>query len=780
MEVPFCWLRDWLVWDQDPRDLIPIFESCGLEVEGIEKKNFPLRESVVGRVVGYDEESSALHLSLGDKGFAFAYLPVEDAPPIGSCVPFFFLSQIEKSSISIPSQCNGIVGGWSPTISEKIFPILPLELSEEGKLLSHWCREEYVFSLAFTPDLSFCQNIRGLAFYISSIKGIPFAHTDWANSFFDLQNKGDVVTQVTIEATSAVRNYSWAEVEPTSSSWLPWDLYLRLRLAGESEEAAFLDLLRYVLLDAGHPFLCCDLDKVVDTNFRLVWGGKSSMEIGGRSLSLVAEDLTLKSGDASIFLSGVATADQFRPYNKTKRCFLEMAIFEPEQVAKTSRYHNLLTPEARCLEHVRSSYSFYLSWKRFESLCDTYLLASIVGRKSIQVGDQLPSTRSIPFPINLPQRILGLSWSEKAIEKAIKELGHKVISSSHDQLVCSVSTERTDLHGPEDLLDDLVKKIGLESIPRPAMLRTPLIPSSHDPLYPFMRTIRNRLCGWGFQEILGMDLTSFEKVDQVKNLLGVEKPVRLVNPSSSDREFLRPSLLVSFLEHLERNLSHHDRSFRLFEMGRVYCLINGSFQTEDRLGIFLAGNFIQTPFWEIDGNIKPGDIFDLLGWIEALGYTNQMSISSRPSISSIFQEGQQADLFIGEEKIGVAGKLSHIFGNEPILFAELKLIPCQTNQPDPFVPLPSYPGSSRDVTITLPSEIAYSDLRKILPENEMLEKTTLLSVHKMEDSKCLTVRFFYRSKKKTLSNEEVDEAHRKVVQLLDKELTILKGGMLSL
>ncbi|RDB31855.1 phenylalanine--tRNA ligase beta subunit-related protein [Candidatus Similichlamydia laticola] len=772
MEVPFCWLREWLVWDHDPRDLIPVLESCGVEVERFEKRNFLLRESVSARVVGHEEEASCVQLSLGDKGSALAYVPVGTLPPLGSYVPFLFLSQIEGGKSSFPGRCNGVIGSWIQDAFPSVLPLLPSVLSEEGKLLSHWCSEASVFSLSVTPDLSFCQSIRGLALYLSSLKGIPLVHPEWRHSQVDLPEKGEVRTQIAVEAISAFRQYGWSELQVQNACWLPWDLYSRLCMSGLDPGPTLTSVAQYVSINMGYPFLCCDLDRVSDPYLRLVWGVKSSLTVGGKSLPLDAEDVVLKSGDDSLLLSGVTEGDSYRVSPKTKHALVEMAVYEPDQIGRTARRHQLLTPEARLLEHVCSTHAFHSAWRQFEVLCDTHNIASLLGRRWLQIADPLPMTRSIPFPVNLPKRILGLSWSEKEVTKAMKELGHAVVSSSTEQIICSVSTERCDLHGAEDLLDDLVKKIGLDSLPRPPSLRVPLSERMHDPLFPLICSLRHRLCGWGFQEILSLDFASSQKVSVSQALLRGEQAVRLQNPSSTEREFLRSSLLVSFLEHIERNLSHEERSFRLFEIGKVYSrLSNGKWKAEDRLGLFLVGDFMQETFWSDQKDQRRGDLFDLLGWLEEIARTNCTSFSAHPSTYSLFQEGQQADLLIQGEWFGVVGKLTSSLISVPSFFAEICLTPLVSSRKNNlFEVMAAYPGSSRDVTVTLDTFIPYSRVQQHFPAHELLEKWSLLSVYPEGKRQHLTFRLSYRSVKKTLSNEEVEEAHQQVVQILRANL----------
>ena len=90
-------------------------------------------------------------------------------------------------------------------------------------------------------------------------------------------------------------------------------------------------------------------------------------------------------------------------------------------------------------------------------------------------------------------------------------------------------------------------------------------------------------------------------------------------------------------------------------------------------------------------------------------------------------------------------------------------------------PIPQFPSSERDWTIitkeNVPVQTFFEIFNKI--SNDILEKVFLLDIYKdqkIDNQKNVTFRFIYRDKTKTLSFEEVEKSHNKLMQETKKIL----------
>ena len=61
-----------------------------------------------------------------------------------------------------------------------------------------------------------------------------------------------------------------------------------------------------------------------------------------------------------------------------------------------------------------------------------------------------------------------------------------------------------------------------------------------------------------------------EELQKVDQLDGANLPLKIANPLSADREYLRPTLRASLLATLADNWRHSGGPFLLFEAGHVF------------------------------------------------------------------------------------------------------------------------------------------------------------------------------------------------------------------
>ncbi len=91
-----------------------------------------------------------------------------------------------------------------------------------------------------------------------------------------------------------------------------------------------------------------------------------------------------------------------------------------------------------------------------------------------------------------------------------------------------------------------------------------------------------------------------------------------------------------------------------------------------------------------------------------------------------------------------------------------------------MTPLPQFPASERDLTLPLPLKMTMETVFEAIEKHksELLESATLIDLYLPEagEVKNATFRFVYRDPLKTISFEEVEKAHAKMVDCLKQLL----------
>jgi phenylalanyl-tRNA synthetase beta chain len=252
------------------------------------------------------------------------------------------------------------------------------------------------------------------------------------------------------------------------------------------------------------------------------------------------------------------------------------------------------------------------------------------------------------------------------------------------------------------------------------------------------------------------------------------KAIELRNPLSEDHVALRPNLISGLLDVLERNIRAGAESVSFFEIGRVFP---PSEDEERHLGILLWGDIESVSNWRSQTR-RNLDLFDLKGTLEGIVPNLSFGLAKRPDFALAIE------IFSDEKRIGFAGQLSANKSSTPgsVFIAELDLdrFP-MGGSAKKFRELDRYPAITRDIAMIVPEKLTHAEILRAIknPSEPLLEKVQLFDLFTAQDGadsissgKSLAYRLTYRSKNRTLTNEEVTAAHTKIRERLKRELGV--------
>jgi len=251
--------------------------------------------------------------------------------------------------------------------------------------------------------------------------------------------------------------------------------------------------------------------------------------------------------------------------------------------------------------------------------------------------------------------------------------------------------------------------------------------------------------------------------------------IEIENPLSKEQEILRPTLLPSLLKCVSYNLRQKQGYINIFELAKIYSPGENSFPKERSvLGFALCG---RRSWLSESGKVsQEAGLLDLKGIIEAL--------FARLGIESYHfqQKGRgRTDIYLkSESPVGSILQFSKDvlekfeIKNKEVVAGQLYL-ESLFEEPSPkkkFSSLPVYPGISRDISIVLKEEFSAGDIlaqirEKAGPLLEEVKVTDFYRGKQIPDGyKGLTISCFYRSRKRTLSDEEISPLHAQVSESL--------------
>jgi phenylalanyl-tRNA synthetase beta chain len=171
------------------------------------------------------------------------------------------------------------------------------------------------------------------------------------------------------------------------------------------------------------------------------------------------------------------------------------------------------------------------------------------------------------------------------------------------------------------------------------------------------------------------------------------------------------------------------------------------------------------------------DFFDLKGVIESLVADLHLpNAFYAPSSLAYLHPGRAAQLILGEKSVGSFGQLHptvaghYGLGNRAALVAELDLESILTKVPERyhFKPVPRFPSALRDIAIVVEEAITAEQVMKELRAagGDLLSDIRLFDVYRGESippgTKSLAFALSYQAPDRTLTDKEVDKAHKKI------------------
>jgi phenylalanyl-tRNA synthetase beta chain len=242
---------------------------------------------------------------------------------------------------------------------------------------------------------------------------------------------------------------------------------------------------------------------------------------------------------------------------------------------------------------------------------------------------------------------------------------------------------------------------------------------------------------------------------------------------------MRHSMLTGLLEAASANL-RQTSEVRLFEIGSVYLPQPGQLLPQEprKLGVLLSGRRYEE-FWADGGQTPKGtlDFYDLKGVIESLLVDLHLTdVTWCPVKNPALHPGKGAEILAGTTRLGSLGelhpKVAEALGlpGRTVLVAELDLEAVRGSLPARFAytPVPRFPAALRDVAVivaeAIPAERVCAEIRAA--GGTLLREVRLFDLYRGESiptgTKSLAYALTYLAEDRTLTDKEVDRAHKAI------------------
>jgi phenylalanyl-tRNA synthetase beta chain len=383
------------------------------------------------------------------------------------------------------------------------------------------------------------------------------------------------------------------------------------------------------------------------------------------------------------------------------------------------------------------------------------------------------ATEKLEIHLHRLTRLLGVEIESTQVRQLLQRLGFDVLQEDADRLTLESTHAISSLRRREiDVIEAVARAYGFEAI----RAQWPVGGTSvgcRDRLEEFQDRLRRTLVGLGCHEALNVGLLS--DADSFSD----EKTVRL----RRRRLWLRRTLLTELLRNIQHNQKAGVDGIRLFELGKVFQIEEGTVRERLMLGLALAGRAKVA----LAG---PAQIYtwrDLKGLIESLllelGLRN--FTFERAGDGLWFDPRRSLAVKAKEEPLGHLGapreELAARFGvlSERVLLAELdleriysRLLTLSTPVWSELKPkvAPAYPYVRRRLLVNAPAETKESAVRWVLEGEKCVEEVFLSELEPQRHRKIFRYEITFRDWNQSLSDADVAEMLARLTRRLAKEL----------
>ncbi|MEM5581282.1 phenylalanine--tRNA ligase subunit beta [Roseibium sp. AS2] len=579
MKFTLSWLKEYLDTDASLEEIVERLTMIGLEVEEVTNQADRLKPFRIARVLEATQHPNAdrLRVLKVDTGSGDPVQIVCGAP------------NARTGLVGVLGNPGDYIPGLDITLSVgkirdvESFGMMcserELELSEEhdgiidlpedapvGMSYAQWAGlDEPVIEIGLTPNRPDCTGVYGIA------RDLAAAGLGKLKERSHEQVRGSYPCPVSInldfgDTKPLCKAFGLRMVRGVKNGPSPKWLQDRLTAIGLRPINALVDMTNYITFDQGRPLHVFDADKVHgDLVVRRAAKGEKIEGLNNKSYELDDTICVIADDNGVESLGGILGGVPSGCTEGTVNVLIESALWDEDGIAATGRKLGVNT-DARYRFERGVDPDYMMPGLEYA----TRMVLDLVGgepSEPIQAGEIPDNSLIIEFPYSEIKRLSGVDVIPAEANVTLKSLGFWV-SGAGETVKVAVPSWRPDIEGKADLVEEVVRIIGLERVPFTPLPPTGTVGQKVLTTGQIRRgRARRALAARGFNEAVTW---SFISRDQAELFGGGSAALALANPISGEMSDMRPSLLPGLLAASQRNADRGTGDVALFEIGQVF------------------------------------------------------------------------------------------------------------------------------------------------------------------------------------------------------------------
>jgi phenylalanyl-tRNA synthetase beta chain len=787
MKFTLSWLKDHLETEASLEDITTRLTQIGLEVEHVTDSSAALKPFIVGEITHAEQHPDADRLRVCDVNTGSGMLKIVCGAPNaraglktalarpGDVIPSS--GQVLKAGVIRGVESQGMMCSERELgLPETVDGIIELpETAQPGQPITNVLNVgDPVIEINLTPNRADCASVYGIARDLSAtgIGSLKTLRKTTVPGSFD----SPIGVGIEEAAKTDCPLFIGRAIKHVANKPSPAWLQDRLRAIGVKPISALVDVTNYFTFDLGRPLHVFDMDRL---NGRLTirhgYEGEKLQALNGKSYDIAPSHLIIADDSAPVSLAGVMGGEATGCSDDTTSVFVEVALFRPGIVAAMGRELGITSDARYRFERGVDPAFLYdaveLATKMIIDLCGGEASEIVVAgtephwrRELTLYADRVKNLGGVDVPVDRQMQIL------EAL--GFKFEGTTIIPPSW----------RADVEGEADLVEEILRIVGYDSIPA-----IPL-PRSDGIARPAVNAAQKRqmlakrlLASRGLSEAVTFSFTSSATLQHFE---AQADSLKLLNPISADLDAMRTTIVCNLAQAAARNAARGQPDSALFEVGPIYResgqeIVATMLRSGDAVPRSWAGAARGVGVFDVKA--------DVLALLAALGVPDSVSIE--PTAPAWYHPGRSGSVKLGHKVLATFGELhpriAQALGCDSAVataevFFDALPEPKQKGTARPLLTLSPYQSVTRDFAFVVRNDVSAAAVIKAAraADKTLIATVDVFDIYSgkgVEDGhKSLAIGVTLQPADRTLTDAEIEQ----VAQAVIKAVTEATGAKL--
>ena len=786
MKVPFNWLKDYVEVNIDAKDLGDRLTLSGSALEEVITQGDEIKNIVTGKIVEITQHPDADKLKVCQVDIGKETIQIVTAATNmkeQDIVPVALHKSILADGTEIKKgKLRGVVSNGMFCSEEELgiagdepvhgLMILPGDAPLGMDIKEYLNLNKSILDFDITSNRPDCLSMVGMARETAATLGTSYK---MPNLNYEVRSNENINDKIKVEVRDSLcRRYMARGVKNVKVMPSPGWMQERLLEAGVRPINNIVDITNFVMLEIGEPMHAFDAREIKSGKI-VVERAKDDevfVTLDGVERKLDSSYLCIKDNETSIGLAGIMGGLNSEIKEDTTEVIFEAANFDGTNIRVNSKKLNLRSESSSRFEKDIDPNLAELAINRACALvCE--LGCGEVMEGTIDIYNSKKEEGNITVDYKWINKFLGTEISAEDMKKYLDSLELKT-EINGDNLDITIPTFRIDIAIKEDIAEEVARIYGYDKIPTTIFN----ISTGREPKYKneVLRDLMvSTMVSSGLNQSISYSFISpkvFDKINLPEDS-ELRKVIKIKNPLGEDYSVMRTTSIHSMMECLGRNYSRNNDYARLFEIGKIYIPNEDETALPTEKNVLTIGMYGNCDYLDLKGIVENA--------LEALGLNKVMFV--RESDNPSYHPGKTAALMIGNKKVGILGEVhpdvSENYGVDVNCYlAELNLdLLFEYAKTDrKYKALPKFPAVTRDIALLVNDEVLVQEIEETIRKagGNLVEKVELFDIYKgaqiPEGKKSIAYAIAYRDERKTLTDNDVNKVHDKILRSLEYKL----------